>query len=208
MLCCEFCTQLLGTLLCNYGALNRVHKPHHLPSIPLCCTFTLRPLLALFLSPSLPPSFLSCFLTGSSSADGQVRPILPSEGLEGKDSCVSITDRDQLIIGRDRQFRFDHVFPPSSSQVKCVDRELNHVHMYPSFSLPPPRPTPPPTCTYIVHCADVSMEMCIQVLLPNHMYITTEMELPCSSGERRSLPCINQPAQLSCLGGSVGRVSA
>ena len=38
----------------------------------------------------------------------------------------------------------------------------------------------------------------------------TEIELPCLSGKRCLCPCITlkiRPAQLSCLSGSVGRVS-
>lgn len=47
----------------------------------------------------------------------QVRPMLEQERLHSSDMCVQFVSHDQLVIGKDRAFRFDWVFPPNTSQV-------------------------------------------------------------------------------------------
>lgn len=39
------------------------------------------------------------------------------ERLHSSDVCVQFVSHDQLVIGKDRSFRFDEVFPPDTSQV-------------------------------------------------------------------------------------------
>ena len=34
--------------------------------------------------------------------------------------CVAVVGTDQLVLGRDRQFRFDHVFNPTVPQVRPI----------------------------------------------------------------------------------------
>ena len=43
--------------------------------------------------------------------------MLEQERLRSRDLCVQFVSHDQLVIGKDRAFRFDWVFPPDTSQV-------------------------------------------------------------------------------------------
>ena len=43
--------------------------------------------------------------------------MLEHERLHSSDVCVQFVSHDQLVIGKDRTFRFDQVFPPNSPQV-------------------------------------------------------------------------------------------
>ena len=46
--------------------------------------------------------------------------MLEQEQLRSSDMCVQFVSHDQLVIGKDRAFRFDWVFPPNTSQVISV----------------------------------------------------------------------------------------
>eukprot|EP00794_Sanderia_malayensis_P016705 gene16705-18399_t len=47
----------------------------------------------------------------------RVRPLLDQEKLHHEDQCVSfIDDKSQLILGKNRAFKFDHVFTPDYTQ--------------------------------------------------------------------------------------------
>ena len=43
--------------------------------------------------------------------------MLEQEWLRSSDMCVQFVSHDQLVMGKDRAFRFDWVFPPNTSQV-------------------------------------------------------------------------------------------
>ena len=49
----------------------------------------------------------------------QVRPLVGQEKVHNVPQCVHfIPDKPQLILGKDRGFTFDYVFPPKTSQVR------------------------------------------------------------------------------------------
>ena len=43
---------------------------------------------------------------------------MEEEQLKSRDVSVICVSRDQLVVGGDRVFRFDRVFPPSAGQVR------------------------------------------------------------------------------------------
>ena len=48
----------------------------------------------------------------------QVRPLVGKEKVHNVPQCVHfIPEKPQLILGKDRGFTFDYVFPPKASQV-------------------------------------------------------------------------------------------
>lgn len=48
----------------------------------------------------------------------QVRPLVGQEKVHNVPQCVRfIPDKPQLILGKDRGFTFDYVFPPKAAQV-------------------------------------------------------------------------------------------
>ena len=48
----------------------------------------------------------------------QVRPLVGQEKVHNVPQCVHfIPDKPQLILGKDRGFTFDYVFPPKTTQV-------------------------------------------------------------------------------------------
>ena len=52
--------------------------------------------------------------------------MLEQEQLRSSDMCVQFVSHDQLVIGKDRAFRFDWVFPPNTSQVimQCTNSSV------------------------------------------------------------------------------------
>ena len=60
----------------------------------------------------------ACINSDTAVSPLKVRPVLASEAVDSGQCCVSVVSRDQLVLGRDRQFRFDHVFDTNTSQVK------------------------------------------------------------------------------------------
>ena len=57
-------------------------------------------------------TFSSCFYP-------QVRPLVGQEKVHNVPECVHfIPDKPQLILGKDRGFTFDYVFPPKTTQVR------------------------------------------------------------------------------------------
>ena len=56
-----------------------------------------------------------------------MRPLLDEEKLRSHALAVNCVGKDQLVVGGDRLFRFDRVFPPSSTQVRSPT--------YPSITL-------------------------------------------------------------------------
>ena len=48
----------------------------------------------------------------------RIRPFVAQEMAEQAVSCVHVppNDENQLIVGKDRQFTFDHVFPSDAEQ--------------------------------------------------------------------------------------------
>ena len=48
-----------------------------------------------------------------------MRPLLDEEQLRSRALSVTCIGKDQLVVGGDRLFRFDRVFPPSSTQVRA-----------------------------------------------------------------------------------------
>ena len=49
----------------------------------------------------------------------QVRPLVGQEKVHNVPQCVHfIPDKPQLILGKDRGFTFDYVFPPKTTQVR------------------------------------------------------------------------------------------
>ena len=62
----------------------------------------------------------------------QIRPLLGKELLQSDEVCLQVVDQDQVVLGRDRIFRFDGVFRQDSTQV-CVHRviwEVLQVQLY------------------------------------------------------------------------------
>ena len=47
----------------------------------------------------------------------QVRPLLELERLKSSEECVRLVSQDQLVLGNDRSFRFDRIFPQDTAQV-------------------------------------------------------------------------------------------
>lgn len=48
----------------------------------------------------------------------QVRPLLPKEKIAGEEMCVRIIPAtNQLVMGKDRAFTFDHILSSKTSQV-------------------------------------------------------------------------------------------
>ena len=47
----------------------------------------------------------------------QVRPLLELERLKSSEECVRLVSEDQLVLGNDRSFRFDYIFPQDTTQV-------------------------------------------------------------------------------------------
>jgi hypothetical protein len=47
----------------------------------------------------------------------QVRPLLELERLKSSEECVRLVSQDQLVLGNDRSFRFDYIFPQDTTQV-------------------------------------------------------------------------------------------
>ncbi len=43
--------------------------------------------------------------------------MLAKELLESNESCLRIVDSQQLVVGENRPFRFDRIFPQDSTQV-------------------------------------------------------------------------------------------
>ena len=49
----------------------------------------------------------------------QVRPLLPKEKLAGEHPCVKeLKDSNQIMVGKDRLFAFDHVITSKEKQVR------------------------------------------------------------------------------------------
>jgi len=50
----------------------------------------------------------------------QVRPLLQKEQLAGESVCVRVVpSSNQLVIGKDKSFTFDHVLPSKVAQVNA-----------------------------------------------------------------------------------------
>lgn len=47
----------------------------------------------------------------------QIRPLLGKELLQSDEWCLQVVNPDQVVLGRDRIFRFDGVFQPDATQV-------------------------------------------------------------------------------------------
>ena len=63
-------------------------------------------------------TFKNCFYP-------QVRPLVGQEKVHNVPQCVHfIPDKPQLILGKDRGFTFDYVFPPKTTQVRKLN-DLN-----------------------------------------------------------------------------------
>ena len=50
----------------------------------------------------------------------QIRPLLGKELLQSDEVCLQWVNSDQVLLGRDRIFRFDGVFQPDATQVGVV----------------------------------------------------------------------------------------
>lgn len=51
----------------------------------------------------------------------QVRPLLPKEKIAGEEMCVRIIPAtNQLVLGKDRAFTFDHVLSSKTTQVNII----------------------------------------------------------------------------------------
>ena len=65
----------------------------------------------------------------------QVRPLLELERLKSSEECVRLVSQDQLVLGNDRSFRFDHIFPQDAAQVRMCRYAHTRHHYYLSPSL-------------------------------------------------------------------------
>ena len=65
----------------------------------------------------------------------QVRPLVGQEKVHHEEQCISFVDGiPQLILGRNRGFKFDHVFRPEDKQVTMFvlmySTFLVHINIY------------------------------------------------------------------------------
>ena len=51
--------------------------------------------------------------------------MLELEKLKSNEECVRLVSQDQLVLGNNRSFRFDRIFPQDTTQV----RTYTHVHL-------------------------------------------------------------------------------
>ena len=62
-------------------------------------------------------SVVVCVLSNQCNFFAQVRPLLELERLKSSEECVRLVSEDQLVLGNDRSFRFDYIFPHDTTQV-------------------------------------------------------------------------------------------
>ena len=61
------------------------------------------------------------WITFKNCVFSQVRPLVGQERVHNVPQCVHfIPDKPQLILGKDRGFTFDYVFPPKTTQVRTL----------------------------------------------------------------------------------------
>ncbi|KAJ1968207.1 hypothetical protein IWQ62_001381 [Dispira parvispora] len=53
----------------------------------------------------------------------RVRPLMDKEAVEGDSTCITfVPNEPQVVVGLDKSFTFDHVFPPATVQAEVYDR--------------------------------------------------------------------------------------
>ena len=56
------------------------------------------------------------------------RPMSPREGADGCQLCVSfVRGEPQVILGKDKPFTYDFVFPPDTSQEVVYNEAISHL---------------------------------------------------------------------------------
>lgn len=59
----------------------------------------------------------------------RVRPFIAKEIADTEQSCVRTVDKSQIILGRDREFKFDRVFDHNSSQQSVYNECIHELVM-------------------------------------------------------------------------------